>query len=192
MKLTRLILFLRQLIIHPKSIGAAFPSSSKLADVIAQQIVLEKNNFVVELGGGTGAITASLLRHAIPTDKLIVIERLPALAQHLQKRFPQVRIIQGDATELNKLLDASILPVSAIASSLPMRSLLSLSTATIKAIGEQIDEVLTPNGIFVQFTYGLLSTPLSPSSHLQHLYSKYVWCNFPPARVDIFRMTMKK
>lgn len=182
-----LSVFLRQLVRNPKCVGAACPSSNRLAKMLAKQIRFTENcNTVIELGGGTGVITAALLAQGIPAEKLIVIERLSPLAIHLQKRFPGANIINGDASELNKYLSPDAYPINAIASSLPLRSLLSLPEATVKAIGEQIDQLLAPDGIYVQITYGIFNKPNSPSKNLRHVYSKYVWWNFPPARVDVF------
>jgi phosphatidylethanolamine/phosphatidyl-N-methylethanolamine N-methyltransferase len=176
-------LFLRELIIHPKAVGAAFPSSTKLARAMAKQIPLKTPNTIIELGGGTGVITASLLESGIDAKKLVIVERSSALAKHLRKRFPQLHIINGDARELHRLLMLEHEPVSAIVSGLPLRS---LPAATVKSIGQQVDRVLAPNGLFIQFTYGLFSKPLSPSPNFYCAYSHHVWWNLPPARVDVF------
>lgn len=188
-KLTQygLLVFLRELLSHPKAMGAALPSSNKLARTIARQIPLNNYHQVVELGGGTGVITAGLLAHGIDPKKLIIIERSLALSKHLNKRFPELHVINGDARDLKQLLNTeTIPPVDIIVSGLPLRS---LPSATVKTIGEQIERVLTPQGLFVQFTYGLFSKPLPPSLHLQCIYSKHVWWNLPPARVDVFCKT---
>lgn len=176
-------LFLREFICHPKSVGASFPSSNKLAQVLAQQIPLQAYKTVVELGGGTGMITAGLLKHGISAEKLVIIERSAALTQHLHNRFPQLQIIQGDAQTLKTLLNPELLPIDTIVSSLPLRS---LPNTIVKTIGEQVEQILTPNGLFIQFTYGLLNKPLAPSPNMRCIFSQYVWWNLPPARVDVF------
>jgi phosphatidylethanolamine/phosphatidyl-N-methylethanolamine N-methyltransferase len=178
-----LLVFLREILLNPKAMGAAFPSSLHLARVIAKQIPSKTNSHIVELGGGTGVITAALLAHGINPEKLIIIERSAALALHLQKRFPESHVINGDARELSHLLTHERLPVNIIVSSLPLRS---LPQATVKMIGKQIEQVLAPQGLFIQFTYGLFSKPRSPSMNLKCVYSKRVWRNPPPARVDVF------
>lgn len=40
----------------------------------------EQEGWVIELGGGTGAITAALLQHGIGVNRLIVIEKSKRLA----------------------------------------------------------------------------------------------------------------
>jgi len=52
---------------------------------------------VVELGGGTGAITEALLERGIHPERLLVLERNPELYALLLARFPEVEIVRGDA-----------------------------------------------------------------------------------------------
>lgn len=188
-KLTQsgLLVFLREILFHPKTMGAALPSSNQLARAIARQIPLQNYHQIVELGAGTGVITAGLLAHGVDPTKLITIERSSALSKHLNKRFPALHVINGDARELQQLLGAETKPISIIVSGLPLRS---LPASTVKAIGEQIDHVLAAEGLFVQFTYSLFSKPLPPSPHLRCMHSQFVWWNLPPARVDVFCKTL--
>lgn len=178
-----LSLFLREIATNPRNMGAACPSSNRLARTIASQVPVNSGN-IVELGAGTGVITSALLEHGISTDQLLVVERATALAIYLRQRFPQLAIIQGDARELEHLLLKNQLPIGTVVSSLPLRS---LPNTTVNLIGEQLEKVLRKDGLFIQFTYSLYSKPLPPSPHLQWIYSKYIWLNLPPARVDIFR-----
>lgn len=178
-----LSLFIREIATNPSAMGAAWPSFKRLARKIAAQVP-HTPGFVVELGAGTGVVTSALLEHGIANNRLIVIERAAALANHLQHRFPQLRIIQGDASELTALLNTDNYPVHTIVSGLPLRS---LPVATVQAIGNQIDKVLEPGGLYIQFTYSLLRTPLPPSPRLCWVHSEYSLWNPPPARVDVFR-----
>lgn len=178
-----LALFIREIATNPSAMGAACPSSKRLARGIAAQIPLTAG-LVVELGGGTGVVTAALLEHGITPDQLIVIERAAKLSEHLRQRFPQLKIMEGDASELSQLLGNHYSPAHTIVSGLPLRS---LPTATVQAIGQQIDTVLEPGGLYIQFTYSLHRTPLPPSPRLCWVHSEYIWLNLPPARVDVFR-----
>lgn len=179
-----IILFLRELLFHPTAVGAAWPSSTKLARSVAKQVPLQTSNSIVELGGGTGVITAGLLAHGVSVDKLAIIERSRALTAHLRKRFPHLNIINGDACHLSQLLDADSHSISVVVSSLPLRT---LPNQAVNSIGKEIDRVLEHNGLFIQFTYSLLSSPLPPSANLRRIHRQYVWWNLPPARVDVFR-----
>lgn len=179
-----LLLFLFEAISNPINVGAAFPSSKKLANYIAKQVPLMDNGLIIELGGGTGVVTAALIERGIKRDNIRVIERSPALAKHLVNYFPHVSIIQGDACELTHLLDNKEIPAKIIISCLPLRSLPKL---TIQKLGEQLENVLENDGIFIQFTYSLYSKPLLPSNKLQLIYTKYIAWNLPPARVEVFK-----
>ena len=92
---------------------------------------------VLELGGGTGALTRALLAHGIRGDALLVLELNEELHAHLHARFPRVRIALGDAQQLpviarqNGFLAEG--PVDAIVSGL---GLLSMPRETQGAILE--------------------------------------------------------
>lgn len=177
-----LLLFLREIFLNPTAVGAAWPSSQQLAQAMTNAAALQQEGYILELGAGTGVITAALLASGIAAQRLIVLERSTALAQHLQKRFPNVNIIQGDALQLANLIQNKI-PIQAIVSSLPLRS---WSAANIQKMGSEIEQVLAPNGVFIQFTYSLFSKPLIPTLKLQRLHHQYIPWNLPPARIDVF------
>lgn len=179
-----LALFTREIWANPRAMGAACPSGPSLAACMASRVPTERDGLVVELGGGTGAVTAALLKHGVPPWKLVVVERSPTLAHHLRQRFPQLRILQGDAAHLGQLLgqDKSK-KVGSIVSSLPLRS---LSPATTRAISHQIETLLEAGGLLIQFTYDPRGTRARLLPGFRRLSSKIVWSNLPPARVDVF------
>ncbi|WP_374655282.1 class I SAM-dependent methyltransferase [Dongia sp.] len=148
---------------------------------MARQIPHGAQGFVVELGGGTGAVTRAILASGIPPEQLVVVERDPMLHKHLVERFPGVRILLGDALHLPSLLKRhGVVPVAAIVSSLP---LLSLKKSIQLRIGAQAFAVLEPGAPFIQFTYGLFS-PL-PRNRLGIVgeVEERVLQNLPPASV---------
>mgnify|MGYP000943509563 FL=1 len=115
-----LALFTREIWANPRAMGAACPSTPSLASGMASWVPLDQEGWVVELGGGTGAVTTALLKHGVPPWKLVVVERSPTLASHLRQRFPQLRVIQGDAAQLTQLLGHDRTHgISSIVSSLP-------------------------------------------------------------------------
>lgn len=182
-------IFLREMLSSPRTIGAACPSSSRLARTMATQAAVNDNGLVLELGGGTGVVTKALLEQGIAQERLIIVERLPTLARHLMHRFPELRIIEGDAAHLQALLGEDFQRIRTIVSSLPLRS---LPPAVVGAIGAQLKPLLQNGATLIQFTYDLRGHPphhfsLTPGSPLQRLDSQIVWRNFPPARVDLFR-----
>jgi len=178
-----LMLFLREIANNPGAMGAACPSSKRLASRIAAQVPADADH-VVELGAGTGVVTSAILNHGTPTKNLIAVERSAALTEHLKRHFPDLEIIQGDARQLSNLLQKNDHPIQAIVSGLPLRS---LPAETVHDIGIQIEKVLAKDGLYIQFTYSLWRTPSPPSPALVWERSDYIWWNVPPARVDVFR-----
>ena len=61
-----LALFTREIWANPRAMGAACPSAPSLASHMASHVPLDRDGLVVELGGGTGAVTAALLKHGVP------------------------------------------------------------------------------------------------------------------------------
>lgn len=111
------------------------------------------------------------------------MERSSTLAHHLRQRFPQLRVIQGDAAQLGHLLGYPRPRLNSIVSSLPLRS---LHPATTRAVAQQFETLLEPGGRLVQFTYDLRGTHARLLPGFQRLSSKIVWTNLPPARVEAF------
>lgn len=166
---------------NPRSIGAVTVSSPELAAAMARQVPRNSDGFVVELGGGTGAVTRAILAAGIPVEKLVVVERDPLLHKHLVERFPGVRILLGDAMHLPSLLKRhDIAPVTAIVSSLP---LLSLKKSVQLRIGAQAFAVLKPGAPFIQFTYGLFSPLPRGRLGITGEVEERVLQNLPPASV---------
>lgn len=178
-----LALFTQEILANPRAMGAACPSTPALASSMAARVPLEREGLVVELGGGTGAVTAALLERGVPSWRLVVVERSPKLAHHLRQRFAHLRVIQGDAAQLGQLLGYPRPRLSSIVSSLPLRS---LHPATTRAIAHQFETLLEPGGLLVQFTYDLRGTRPRLLPGFRRLSSKIVWSSLPPARVEVF------
>ncbi len=180
-----LALFAREIIANPRAIGAACPSSRYLGYAMARPVIEHEQGLVLELGAGTGSITAALLKHGVAPQRLIVLERSKSMADYLRQRFPQLRIIEGDAAQLKTLLGSQGKKVNAVVSSLPLRS---LPSPLVRTILRQIEEILGDSGLMVQFTYDLRGTSCREQDQFFiRTESTIVWQNFPPARVDSFR-----
>lgn len=188
-RLKELGTFLQALWVNPRSIGAFVPSSSFLAKEMARHVILTSSdkaieNIIVELGPGTGVVTAELLKRAQSPSQVVTIEFSHHFAVGLRKRFPDITLIEGNATDLYELLKPYHGRVAYIVSSLPLRT---LPLDTSLAILEQIEKVLMPGGHYIQFTYGYDYEIFGKLSGLKHIYSKRVWLNIPPARVDVWK-----
>jgi phosphatidylethanolamine/phosphatidyl-N-methylethanolamine N-methyltransferase len=167
---------------NPAVIGAPCRSSAALARCMAQCVDPQGNGYVVELGGGTGPVTAALLERGVAPERLIVIEQSRTLSRHLQQRFPFVKVVCDSAERLPGVL-GSHHPVELIVSSLPLRSLKSES---VQAIVKHCHAVLAPGGLLVQFTYAFWGVSPFETPGCERIASRVVWRNFPPARVDVF------
>jgi phosphatidylethanolamine/phosphatidyl-N-methylethanolamine N-methyltransferase len=178
--------FVKQFIRNPRAIGAAFPSSRKLANKLASFVSEKPEGLVVELGAGTGSVTAALLERGIDRERIVVIERSVELCELLKKRFPELTIIHGDARFLKDLLSTHLKNqrIDSIVSCLPLRS---LPKDVVLAIEAQINQLVCPKGRFIQFTYDLRPDIASPFSQFERRATKVIWQNLPPARVDMFQ-----
>ncbi|MET0232577.1 MAG: methyltransferase domain-containing protein [Rhodanobacteraceae bacterium] len=181
--------FFRQWLRNPRAMAALSPSSRQLARLMIDQLP-DRARHIVELGGGTGVITQALLEHGIEPERLLVVELNEELHQLLHQRFPEVRVVCGDAQELKSIVvDGGFAQgesVDAVVSGLGM---LSMSRSTQRAILSGVFAVLGEHGRFIQFTYG----PASPLSRelltelgLQGQRAGVAWLNVPPATVYVY------
>jgi phosphatidylethanolamine/phosphatidyl-N-methylethanolamine N-methyltransferase len=176
--------FLRALIARPKNIGAVAPSSRALGRAIARQLDPSRSGPVLELGPGTGVITAEILNHGIAPERLTLIEYDSEFAQAIAARFHGVHVIQGDAFDLGRTLGARHTELFAgIVSGIP---LLNFPTARRRAYVEALAERLLPGAPLIQFSYGMHAPVVPPAGH-SVICAARVWANIPPARVWVYR-----
>ncbi len=185
--LTDTTFFLQEWLAHPQRTGSLVPSSRKLAAAMARWLPSDPESFVLELGPGTGAVTAALIERGLREEKLVAIERNPKMARLLREKFPRAQIITGDAWRLDELLRERREPVEnvgAVFSSLP---LLNFPPEKAESLAQKIRSVLQPQGNWVQYSYHLGKRQARGTAHFQLHASKIVWLNFPPARVSVFQ-----
>ena len=177
------LVFLRALLKSPLGVGAIAPSGERLALAMARVVPLSSHLPVVELGGGTGAVTATLLRR-IPAERLIVLERDPDLARHLRRKFPKVTVVQGDARHLGRHLRAlGVGRVGAVVSGLPM---VTMSKRIQRDVLNAAFSVMEPGGPFIQFTYSLFSPLPRREFGITGRLVARVLQNVPPASVWVY------
>ena len=175
---------LKKMIRNPRTMGAISPSSPALCKRMvreALQAVESTTDFVVELGPGTGCITAALLARGVAPDRLICVELDPELHKYMTDRFPEVQIILGDAAKLEEILDKKCGKIAAIVSGIPLKN---LPLAAEKKIVRACHAALRPQGKMVQFTYGIRPTSTVPG--FERTFSGFVLLNLPPAFVWTF------
>jgi phosphatidylethanolamine/phosphatidyl-N-methylethanolamine N-methyltransferase len=149
--------FLKQYLQAPFGTGSITPSSQKLAQLMVEHLAIEPGDMVVELGPGTGVFTHEILKQGVPEQNLILVEFNADFAQYLRGEFPRLRIVEGDAGELGKLLKTLQQgKVKRIVSGIPLRSLKPVQR---ERIARSIAAALVPGGVVVQFSY-LKTSPL--------------------------------
>ena len=180
-------LFLQEWLVNPQRTGSVVPSSRQLAAAMARWLPRNPESFVLELGPGTGAVTAALLKRGMREDRLVAIENNPNLTKLLRKRFPRAQIITGDAWHMDTLLRDLREPVETVGAVISSLPLLNFPKDQVEALAQKIRAMLEPKGNWVQYSYRIDKVrPRGASSFRLHA-SKIVWLNFPPARVSVFR-----
>lgn len=169
--------------------GAVSPSGRFLARAMARCVDPHAQGLVVELGPGTGPVTEALIARGVAPERLVLVEYAPEFCKLLRKRFPNTRVVQGDAYCLDKTLAGVVEgPVSAVVSSLP---LLNKPDADRQSLLERAFTLMGQDGLFVQFTYGINSPIPLERTEGRLAYSAEgdtpVWLNLPPARVWRYR-----
>ncbi len=168
----------------PRHVGAVAPSGIRLAAAMAAQVPAG-DGLVIELGGGTGSITAGLLHAGIPGEQLVIVERDPLLARRLRSRFPGCRVLCGDACRLPELLDGNGIrgPFKAVVSSLPLLAMAPVDRARVMRGARRL---LAGGGTMIQYTYGIgcpVPARTLARSNVRAQRIARVWRNLPPASV---------
>lgn len=165
----------------PRSVGAVAPASRWLARAVARQLDGCGCHTLLEVGPGTGAITRELNQRRRGFARVLAVERDPWMVSVLRERYPELEIVQGCASEVDRHLRTSA-PV-AVVSSLPFRSLPDeVAAACIRALADVL--VRRPGSMLLQYTYGLALPPFAlPSPDFAWRRVARVPINLPPATV---------
>lgn len=177
--------FLKSLIDSPVLTGAIAPSGPALSRLMASYTDPQSALPLLELGPGTGVVTAALIEHGIAPEKIVAVEYNPSFCSLLRERFDGVTVVRGDAYDLAATLPAERSgPFSAVVSSLP---LLTRPPEIRQSVIEQALERTAPGGCFIQFSYSLVPPVRAVPGRFTVKRSKWVMMNLPPARVWVYR-----
>jgi len=174
-------LFFRHWLRHPLEIGAFLPSSAAVGRAMAKAVAFDRPGMILELGGGTGAVTAGLLEAGCAPERLIVVEREAALAAMLRGRFERIAIVEADALTTGDILaERGITRLAAIVSSLPIKW---FPLASQRAVITPCLDRAGKGGSFIQLTNALVSPVAMSALDLEGSEIARVWSQFPPVQI---------
>jgi phospholipid N-methyltransferase len=139
--------FLKGWIRNPLALGAVAPSGRSLAKLMAKDV--GDGARVLELGAGTGTVTAALLANGVAPNNLYLVERERAFVKILERRFPRCHVVAADACDLESELGPGA-SFDFVISGLP---LLCFSPEKRYRVVQQALRLLKPHGRLHQFTY---------------------------------------
>lgn len=177
-------LFLSEIARAPRQMGTVWPSSPALAEAMARWLPSSESHSVLELGPGTGIVTERLLAAGLAEHRLVAIEKSERLAGFLRARFPQARIVSGDALALDQVLHGQ--KFGAVFSSLPLKV---FSADQVEHLSDLIHAALLPGAHWIQYSYQLINGH-APASSFHPVNSEIVWQNLPPAKVSVYRRAL--
>lgn len=177
-------LFFRRWLANPLQMGSVIPSSPALCRRIARLVERRDDEYVVELGAGTGVVSRALLANGVPPERLVVVEIVPEMATHLRGVLPGVNVICGDAFDL-----ANALPPSwhqRIGTAICGIPLVMLPFEQQRRFVAAVEAVAPGRG-FLLYTY-CITSPL-PYAKLGLSARREAWTplNLPPASVWRYR-----
>jgi phospholipid N-methyltransferase len=173
------LLFFVKFLRHGRDIASFVPSSVFLSREVVKGIDFAAARCVVELGAGTGPITAELLRLAPPTCRVVVVERDADFCGRLRERFPAAAVVQADALELERLLDErGVGEVDHFLCGLPLPS---FPKPARDRVLEAARRRLKPGGTFRQLTHMPWVYYRLYRRYFAEVQFRLVLCNLPPA-----------
>jgi len=184
----------REFLRAPTQVATVTASSDVLVAAMLAPLPLDGAPVVVELGPGTGRLTAALTERLGGRGRRLAVELNPLLARRLAARHPSVTVVQADAGGLPTLLnERGIRSVDVVVSLLPWAA---YANAPIPALAAG---VLGPSGTFAQVSLAPLRW-LAPARRQERdirarfaelVISPTVWRNMPPARVLVARRPIR-
>ncbi len=174
---------LQRFLKSPRTIGSITPSSAFLGRALSEKINQKCSNSVLELGAGTGPITAQILKRLPSPELLTCLEVNQQLCSRFRASFPDVNLLEKDCREIGTLFAGH--KIDNIVSSLPYRSLPKSTTDTIF---EQKISLSNSQTVISIFSYDFLFSDYHRRYPIRLIDSRSVFLNFPPAKVYHFAL----
>ena len=181
--------FLGEFLKAPSSIGAIAPSSPRLAESITEAAGVSQARVIVELGPGTGALSAAICRKRRPGATYFAIEANASFVEEMRRRYPDVTVYHDSAVAIRRYVEAAgHAHCDCIVSGLPFATFPDQLQDNLLTV---IRDALGPGGRFATFAYvqGLLVR--QGRRFQRRLHAEFpnvsktptVWRNMPPAFV---------
>ncbi|MGH3795674.1 MAG: class I SAM-dependent methyltransferase [Pseudonocardiaceae bacterium] len=146
-----LLLFTQALLRAPREVGAIAPSSFVLGDRLAAVVPRKDDAVIVELGAGTGVVTARIDIRRSPASTFLAFERNPQLAIEVRRAAPRAQVIADDARRLRvHLEEQGLTTVDAIVCGLPWANFSEQEQSDLLGT---ITDALGSGGVFTTFAY---------------------------------------
>lgn len=180
---TAALLFFRQFLASPKSVGSIIPTAQATIDKALAPVDWAKVHTLVEYGPGTGVFTRSVLERASAPDfRLIAIDPNPVFVTHLRDRLPDRRLIavEGSAEDVEAILRAhGRSQADIILSGLPFST---LPPGVGEGIVAATRRALAQGGVFLVYQYSLFVLPWL-RAQFERVDVERAWRCIPPARL---------
>lgn len=180
-----IVRFLRNWAANPLQVGAVSPSGRALARAMARQVPAAGDWPVLELGPGTGPVTAALIERGIAPERIVAVEYSADFCALLVERFRGLNVVQGDAYDLDMALPPGLTgPYAAVISSLPLLN--REPDARVALIEGALARTL-PGGGLIQFSYGFGPPVKANPGRFAVARTAFVLANVPPAQVWLYK-----
>jgi phospholipid N-methyltransferase len=179
---TAAMLFFRQFLASPRSVGSIIPTSQAAIDAMLDPIDWETCRTFVEYGPGTGVFTRSILARAHADLMLIAIDPNPTFIEHLRSGLddPRLKAVEGSAEDVEAILAAhGRTEADFILSGLPFST---LPDGVGDAIMAATARAVRPGGAFLVYQYSLFVLPMLKAHFPRVDVGREWWC-IPPARL---------
>ena len=181
--------FLFEFLSSPRSTGAIWPSSARLARTMVDWIDWSQIQCVIEYGPGTGVFTKEIVGRLPSRAMYLGIEYNTRLANALKGKFPDLWIVNESVADVREVCSAAgVTQADAIICGLPWAA---FSAVEQDRYLDAMMTVLRTGGKFATFAY--LQGFMLPSGQrfrraMQMRFSGIarsdtVWANVPPAFV---------
>lgn len=179
--------FLQAFLKNPLKVGSIAPSSPELAQKMLDEIQPDKEEIVLELGVGTGAITKFLQEIVPDRESYLGIEIDKTLVKLLKENYPTLKIVRGNACDAFSMHQKTNFgKVGFIICCLPF---VSLPNEVGEKILSEIDKFMERGCVFRTFQYAhgyYFPSAIKLREHMRNRYGKakrspLVVKNVPPA-----------